>query len=205
MIKLYRHELSGHSHRVELFLNLLGLEHEVINVDLKNGEHKSAEFLAKNPFGQVPAIEDGDVVLSDSIAILVYLAHKYGGDAWYPQDLVTEAEVTRWLSIGANEIANGPAAARLVMVFGAQLDHDRAKQKANALLTVMDGVLANRDWLAGTAQPTIADVTGYSYIAHAPEGEVSLEPYPNVKAWLSRIANLEGFVPMTETRVGLAA
>ncbi|HET6829045.1 MAG TPA: glutathione S-transferase N-terminal domain-containing protein, partial [Ramlibacter sp.] len=72
-IKLYRMSLSGHCHRVELFLSLLGLTCELVEVDFAAGQHKQAAFLAKNPFGPIPVIEDGDVTLADSNAILVYL------------------------------------------------------------------------------------------------------------------------------------
>ena len=93
-IKLYRHALSGHSHRVELFLSILGLPYELIDVDLKAGAHKKPEFLARNPFGQVPVIEDGDAVVFDSNGILVYLASKYdAGGQWLPRDAVAAASV----------------------------------------------------------------------------------------------------------------
>ncbi|MDH3643066.1 MAG: glutathione S-transferase N-terminal domain-containing protein [Gammaproteobacteria bacterium] len=205
MIKLYRHELSGHSHRVELFLNLLNLDFERIDVDLMAGEHKGEDFLRLNPFGQVPVLVDGDVVIGDSNAILVYLAEAYdaGGD-WYPRVPTVRADIQRWLSAAAGSIAAGPGAARLVTVFGASIDHERAKTIANDLLTTVDGVLAERGFLAG-ASPTIADLAGYAYIAHAPEGEVSLAPYPNVRAWLARIEALDGFVGMVRSPVGLAA
>ena len=122
-IKLYRHPLSGHSHRVEVLLSLLGRDAEIIDVDLKAGAHKLPEFLAKNSFGQVPALDDGDVTISDSNAILVYLATKYdGARTWYPADLADQAEVQRFLSVAAGKIAFGPASARLVNVFGAGLD-----------------------------------------------------------------------------------
>lgn len=77
-IKLYNFPLSGHAHRVELMLSLLELPTELLFVDLANGAHKRPEFLAINPFGQVPVIDDGGTVISDSNAILVYLAKKYG-------------------------------------------------------------------------------------------------------------------------------
>ena len=109
----------------------------------------------------------------------------------------------RWLSYAAGPIASGPAAARLVTVFGAQLDQ-AAKRTAAKVLDVIDGELAGKPFAAG-AQPTIADVAAYSYIAHAPEGGVSLEPYPHVRAWLARIEALPGFVAMPTTRVGLLA
>jgi glutathione S-transferase len=73
-IKLYRHALSGHSHRAQLLLSLLGLDAKLVDVELAAGEHKQAAFLAKNRFGQLPLLEDGDIVIADSNAILVYLA-----------------------------------------------------------------------------------------------------------------------------------
>jgi len=204
-IKLYRHPLSGHSHRVELFLSVLGLDAEIIDVDLGSGAHKKPEFLKKNLFGQLPVLEDGDTVLADSSAILIYLASKYDRNkTWLPADPFSAAEVQRFLSTAAGPIAYGPASARLVTVFGAGLDHNNAIKTAHSVLTVLDAHLKDREWLA-TEQPTIADLANYAYIAHAPEGDVSLDEYSNVKAWLNRIEQLNGFVPMQPTAVGLAA
>jgi glutathione S-transferase len=204
-IRLYRHPLSGHSHRVQLLLSLLNLDVKLVDVDLAAGEHKQAEFLARNRFGQVPVLEDGDTVIADSNAILVYLAEQYdAGKTWLPVDPVAAAEVQRFLSAAAGQVAYGPAAARLVNVFGAALDHKRAIEIAHSLLGLLETHLVGRDWLVGN-NPTIADVANYAYIAHAPEGDVSLDNYPNVMAWLGRIAALPGFVPMQATAVGLAA
>ncbi len=202
-IRIHRHPLSGHSHRVQLFASLTGIAHELIDVDLAAGEHKQAPFLALNPRGQVPAIEDGDVRLGDSNAILVYLARRYAPE-WLPASPVQEARVQQYLSLAANEIANGPAAARLVTVFGATLDAQAAKTKAAAVLEFLEQRLEASTWLVGS-RPTLADIAIYSYVAHAPEGNVSLAPYPNVRALLSRIEALPGFVPMQATPVGLAA
>jgi glutathione S-transferase len=204
-IKLYRHALSGHSHRAQLLLSLLGLDAELVDVDLAAGEHKQAAFLAKNRFGQLPVLEDGDNVIADSNAILVYLAERYdASNTWMPIDPLAAAQVQRFLSTAAGQVAYGPAAARLVNVFGAGLDHKRAIEVAHNLLGVLESHLDGREWLVGD-NPTIADVANYAYIAHAPEGDVSLQNYPNVQAWLGRIAALPGFVPMQATAVGLAA
>jgi glutathione S-transferase len=204
-IKLYRHALSGHAHRAQLFLSLLGIEAELVDVDLAAGEHKQADFLAKNRFGQVPVLQDGDTVIADSNAILVYLANRYDTrQTWLPAEPVAAAEVQRFLSIAAGPVAFGPAAARLVNVFGATLDHRRAIEVANNVLADLDAHLMGREWLVGNS-PTIADVANYAYIAHAPEGDVSLHPYPNIRRWLGRIQTLPGFVPMQSTAVGLAA
>ena len=104
---------------------------------MAKGAHKAPDFLAKNPFGQVPVIEDGDLTLPDSNAILVYLATRYDASGrWYPRDPVAAARVQQWLSVSAGQLAYGPAAARLVTVFGAKLDHERAKAIAAQLYAV---------------------------------------------------------------------
>jgi glutathione S-transferase len=203
-IVLHGFRLSGHSHRAELFLSLLGLLFEFRQVDLAAGAHKQPEFLAKNAFGQVPVIEDGEVVVADSTAILVYLASRYAPGTWLPQDPAGAAEVQRWLSVASGQVAFGPAAARLVTLFRASLDADQAIARSHALLAVLQRELAARDWLVGS-RPTIADVAIYTYVAHAPEGNVSLEAYPDVRAWLARVEALPGFVPMPASAVGLRA
>lgn len=201
-IKLYNFPRSGHAHRVELMLSLLQLPTELIFVDLAKGEHKQPAYLAINSFGQVPAIDDGGVVLADSNAILVYLAQKYGNGRWLPADPVGAARVQRWLSAAAGPIAFGPAAARLVTVFGVQLNAEEAIARAHNLLKVMDVELGQSAFLAGD-EASIADVSAYSYIAHAPEGNVSLDDYANVRAWLARVEALPGFVGMPRTIAGL--
>jgi glutathione S-transferase len=203
-IKLYRHPLSGHAHRVELLLSLLKLPTELVFVDLANGAHKKPEFLAINAFGQVPVIDDSGIILSDSNAILVYLAKKYGNGSWLAEDPLAAARIQRWLSVAAGQLVFGPASARLITVFGAPLNAEEEIARSHALLNVMDGELASTPFLAGAAA-TIADVANYTYIAHAPEGNVSLQAYPNVRAWLERVQALPGFVPMQPTAAGLQA
>ncbi len=203
-LTFYSFPLSGHAHRVALMLSLLDVPHRKVDVDLRGGEQKRPPFLALNAFGQVPVIDDGGVVVADSTAILVYLAKRYGGQAWLPEDPAGAAAVQRWLSAASGPLAIGPAAARLVTLFGAAYDVDSTLARAHALLKVMNGELAARDFLAGTT-PTIADVACYAYVAHAPEGNVSLEAYPHVRAWLGRIESLPRFVPMASSPVGLLA
>ncbi|MBH3472166.1 glutathione S-transferase family protein [Pseudomonas putida] len=201
-IKLYNFPKSGHAHRIELMLSLLNLPTELVFVDLAKGAHKQPDFLALNPFGQVPVIDDNGTVIADSNAILVYLAKKYDNGTWLPEEPAAAARVQRWLSVAAGPLAFGPAAARLVTVFGAAFNTDEVIARAHTLLKVIDAELAKAPFLAGST-PTIADITNYSYIAHAPEGNVSLEPYANVRSWLARIESLPGFVPMPRTVIGL--
>ena len=195
-IRLYRHALSGHAHRVELLLRMLALPFESVDVDLLTGAHKKPGFLALNPFGQVPVLQDGDLTLFDSNAILVYLAKRYDTTGrWLPDDAAAAARVQQWLSVAAGQLVNGPNTARLVTLFKAPLDHDRALAISGQLFNVIDAQLATRDYLTAD-HATLADLAVYSYTAHAPEGGVSLEAFPNLKRWLRRVEALPGFVAM---------
>lgn len=203
-MKLYHHPLSGHSHRARLFLSLIDLPHELVEVDLMSGAHKKPDFLKMNPFGQVPVLEDDGDYVSDSNAILVYLAKKAGRSDWLPDDLKSATAIQRWLSVAAGEIAYGPAAARLVTVFGAKFNPDEVIGRAHAVLGKIESQLSGREWLVGD-RPTIADVAIYSYVARAPEGNVDLSPYPAVNGLLRRIEGLPGFVDFINAPAGLAA
>ncbi|MBC8055689.1 MAG: glutathione S-transferase [Rhizobiales bacterium] len=202
-IRLHSHPLSGHAHRVELFLSLLGLPFEKVHVDFASAEHKSPAFLALNPFGQLPVIEDGDLVLADSNAILVYLALKHDTEGrWLPRDALGAAQVQRWLSVAAGQLAFGPAAARVAVLFGRPIEQ-APRDAAASLFKLMAQHLAANDFFAAP-HPTIADIALYAYTAHAPEGGVSLAPYPALQRWLARIEALPGFVwlhrsPVLET------
>ncbi|MCA9646209.1 MAG: glutathione S-transferase [Polyangiaceae bacterium] len=194
-ILLYGFPLSGHAHRARLMLNLLGLAFEETLVDLAKGEQKHPEFLEVNVFGKVPVIVDDGTVIADSNAILVYLALRYDPErSWLPKDPVVQAEIQRWLSIAAGPLAYGPAAARVSEVFGAPRD-EAHPAIAKDLFTAMERHLAGRDWLVA-ATPTIADLALYTYCAHAPEGRISLDPYPRLRGWVARVEALPRFVPM---------
>lgn len=203
-MKLYYHPLSGHAHRAHLFLSLLGLDFELVEVDLMKAEQKTEAFLKLNPFGQVPVLEDDGVVIADSNAILVYLATRYGNANWLPQDAVGAANVQRWLSVAAGEIASGPATARIINLFKKPVDPADAIARAHRILGLVEGSLAGKEWIVA-GWPTIADIALYSYIARAPEGNVDLSAYANVTAWLARVEALPHFQPFIKSPVGLAA
>lgn len=183
-------------------MSLLELPYELVHVDLLAGQQKQPPFLAKNVFGQVPVLEDGEHTIADSNAILVYLAERYdeAGRFW-PRSPEGKAHVVRWLSVAAGQLAAGPGAARLVHVFKRKLDYDGAVATATQLLQLLERELAQRSFLVGDGA-TLADVALYAYVAKAPEGKLALEPYPAVQAWLRRIEALPGFVPMTDAPKG---
>ncbi|MDX2213996.1 MAG: glutathione S-transferase [Oculatellaceae cyanobacterium bins.114] len=195
-MQLYGHELSGNSYKAKLLLSLLGVDYEWIKVDLLTGAHKQPEFLSLNSFGQVPVLVDGETVLADAQAILVYLARKYGNESWLPLDAVSLSQVIRWLSITAGEVRQGPESARLYHFFKAtSINLERTLQTSEFILTQLNDHLTNREWLE-LGHPTIADVAVFPYVALAGDGKIDLTAYPHVLAWIDRVKQLPGFVGM---------
>jgi len=194
-MKLYDLELSGNCYKVRLFAALAKIPLEIVAVDFLGGAHKRAPLIDLNPWGEIPILEDGAVVLRDSQAILVYLATRYADAGWLPRDAAGLGEVMQWLSTAANEIANGPAAARLVDKFGYALDKARAVERAARILGLIEAHLARHAWLA-LERPTIADCAVMPYVALAPEGGISLQPFPHIRQWIGHIKELPGFLTM---------
>lgn len=194
-MKLYDLTLSGNCYKVRLFAALAGIPVDIVPVDFLAGEHKRPPLIELNPWGELPILVDGEVVLRDSQAILVYLARRYAGEAWLPGNPAAMAEVVQWLSTAANEVQNGPAAARLVDKFGYDLDKADTLRRAARILPLINARLADHDWLA-LDRPTIADCAVLPYVALAPEGGVSLSDFPHIRAWIARVKALPGFAPM---------
>jgi len=196
MIKLYDTPPSGNCHKVRLMLSLLGLDYEKVPVSLPDREQKTPEYLAMNPLGQVPVLDDDGVVLRDSQAILTYLGARYGGEKWLPVgDPVALGHVAEWMSFCSNEMLNGCAVSRALVIFKREGDLEGAREKARAALAVLDGHLAGRDWLVGDG-PTVADIANYVYAALVHQGGVDPHGYANVSAWLGRVEALDGYVAM---------
>ncbi|MGX2041760.1 glutathione S-transferase family protein [Methylocaldum sp. MU1018] len=195
-MKLYDMELSGNCYKVRLLCSLLGLHCESVPVDLMKGEHKQAAFLALNPRGQVPALDDAGTVVWDSMAILVYLARKYDGDdRWLPAEAEPMARVVQWLALSENEILYGLARARAIIRFNRPWDLAPCQELGRSGLSVMENHLERNRWLAAD-WPTIADVACYPYVALAPEGGVALDDFPHIGQWIARIQSLPGYVSM---------
>lgn len=204
MIQLYGHELSGNSYKAKLMLSLLDLNYDWIQVDLLKGAHRQPEFVTLNPFGQVPVLVDGDMILADAQAILVYLAQRYGGESWLPLDAESISRVVRWLSTTAGEVRQGPESARLYYLFNAtNINLEQATQKSEFILTQLNQHLAQREWLE-CGHPTIADVAVFPYIALAHDGKIDLSSYLSVLEWLERVKHLPGFIGMSGIETPIA-
>ena len=194
-MKLYDREQSGNCHKVRLLLSMLGLEYEKVVVDLGAGENRKPEFLRLNPRGQVPTLTDGDVTVWDSQAILVYLALRYGGGEWLPTDAIAMTEVMQWLAVSENELLFGLARSRQTKKMKGPWPWELVSDLGRSGLAVMNEHLVGHDWLT-IDRPTIADLACYPYVALAHEGEISLQDYPAVRAWMARIEALPGYVGM---------
>jgi glutathione S-transferase len=194
-IRLHDLEVSGNCYKVRLLCALLAVPVEIVPVDFVGGEHKKSPLIDLNPFAQLPVFEDGDVVLRDSQAILIYIARKWGGETWLSTDAASLASVAQWLMVAENEIARGPGDARLHDKFGRDIDIMAAREKSKHVLAIMDAHLQRNEWLA-LGHPTIADIACMPYIALGHEGGVTLESYPAIEAWINRVKKLPGFIGM---------
>ncbi|MEK9726349.1 MAG: glutathione S-transferase family protein [Rhodospirillaceae bacterium] len=195
MIKLYDVPASGNCHKVRMMLSFLGLDYEKAPMNLAERDQKTLEYLAMNPIGKVPVLDDDGEIVRDSQAIVVYLAAKYGGDKWLPGDAAGLGHVMEWLSFAANEMLNGCAVARALIIFKREGDLAGAQALSKQYLEILDGHLAGRDWLVGDA-PTVADIACYVYAGLVHQGEVDQAPYKNMIAWFKRIEALPGYEGM---------
>jgi len=195
MMTLYEFALSGNCHKIRLMLSLLDLDYRSVIVNGSEQQQKSVDFLAMNPFAQVPVLADDDIIVRDSQAILVYLAKKYGNGQWLPNDAKALADVVAWLSTAVNEVSLGPNRLRLHYKFGRDINIEESRQISIKLLDILQARLEKQPYLT-TDRVTIADIAVYPYIALAPEGKIDLSLYPAVTDWLCRIQALPGYVAM---------
>ncbi len=203
MIRLYDWELSGNCYKVRLLLTLLAVPFERRIVDFHPGrEHKSDWFLAINPLGQLPALDDDGFVLRDAQAILVYLASRYDASGhWFPRDdAKLLGEIAMWLAF-ADSITATASAARLHDSLAVDHDIEKCRAGAHELFRTLDEHLWFRDrhgrgWLCGNDHPTVADIACFPYVMLSEEGGISRIDYPAIRRWTDRVKRIPGFVGM---------
>ncbi|OMQ34456.1 glutathione S-transferase [Ensifer sp. 1H6] len=204
MIKLYDYELSGNCYKLRLLMSILGVDYKTVPVDFYPGrEHKADWFMKINPLGQLPVLEDRDLVLRDAQAILVYLASKYDpAGAWYPRDNPELlGEISQWLAF-ADGITSTASAARLHDALFYDFDIDAARAGAHRLFRILDehlwfGERQGRQWICSASRPTIADIACFPYIMLSEEGGISRQDYPAIRRWCDRVKRIDGFVVMS--------
>jgi len=193
-MKLYMTENSGNAYKVRLLLGLLNVPYDRVAVDFGAKEHKKPPFLALNPRGQVPTLEDGGRVFWDSSACLVYVARKHGGEHWLPSDPADMAEVMQWVALAGNEIQYGLQYGRNIVRGARQGDLEACQVMGRTALGALEQRLKAHDWLA-LGRPTIADLACYPYVALSDEAKLPLAEYPAIRQWMKRLQALPGWTP----------
>ncbi|MEX0339318.1 MAG: glutathione S-transferase family protein [Arenibacterium sp.] len=199
---LYNYVLSGNCYKIRLMASLLGVPYDTVAVDFFPGfEHRSDKMLALNPAGTLPVLQAGDMVLTETQAMLVWLASKFDEtDTWFPtNNPELLAEVTEWLGFSSS-LTQSAGLARLYSMLDWPCDGPAAKRAAlkdlrTIELRLSDQVLAGRQWLAGDA-PTVADIACFPYVALSPDAGLDHDGFPAIRNWLYAVRALPGFVTM---------
>ena len=199
-MKLYDYVLSPSCYKVRLMAALAGVKLEIRPVDFHPGaEHRGPELLALNPGGSIPILEDGDLILTESSAMLAYIAAKAAPDWLGSGEAVEVARIQQWLSFSHRLTAN---------LGGARL-HEMLLRPGDIGALQAQGVAALRELEAGlfeqkvrgqrflaSDRPSVADIACFPYVALAPDGGVSLDPYPTIRLWSRALRSLDGFIEM---------
>jgi len=194
-MKLYDFSLSGNCHKIRMLLAMLGKDFERMDIDLRHKDQFDSDFVALNPLHKVPVLEDGDVLLRDSAAIMIYLVRAYGKHEWYPDEPREMGDIQQWLSFSVNEVFNGLAMVRANVIFKRGLEAQPLEEAAAAALDMLEDRLALHEWLS-LDRFTLADLACYPYTALSHEGGMDLSKWPAVQAWCRRVEALPGYVSM---------
>lgn len=200
MIKLYDYVLSASCYKIRLMAALVGVKMDLEAVDFHPGRaHKSVAFAPLNPAGTLPVMVDGDMILTESTAMLVYLAKRAGPQWLGPDDAKSAAQVQQWLAFSGRLAASlGMARLHDMLLYKGDIDAWRAQ--GHAALRELEAALTERrfaggEWLVGDT-PSIADIACFPNVALSQDGGVSLDVYPSVRLWTRRIRALDRFIEM---------
>ena len=176
--------------RAMWLLNEIGVDYEIVPVDIPNGEHRSAKFLALNPAGKAPVLVDGDVVLTESAAMQLYLAEKYPEAGFIPARLADRGQMHRWLYFLMTEI-EAPLWRMALHEFIYEPAHripeeiPNAQRDCRAMLAVLEGHMAGQTYLVGDAI-SVADFNAAFTLDWVDEVGL-LDEAPNLKAFVERM------------------
>ena len=199
-MKLFYNSVSPNVRRVRLTAALLGIQFEEKSLDFGKGEHKSPEYLALNPNGAVPTLVDGDYVLTESRAIMQYLAAKKPEAGLLPRDEAGRADVTRWQFWDASHFSPHLATLAFERVLKAMFGMgDPDQRKIDDALgnfrrfgAVLNKRLEGKQYVVGNGL-TLADLTLASSMMYSKQADVPFAELPNVQALFSRISELDAW------------
>jgi glutathione S-transferase len=197
-MRLYNSQLSGNCWKVRQILALRGIEYERVEVDVFDRSNRPQLLGSKNPALRVPTLElDDGEFLAESNAILWYFGD---GTPYLPADPLPRARVLQWMFFEQYEFEPTIAVARFWIALLGEREKYAAELEAkwrggNRALTALNSHLDGREWLVGNGF-TIADISLYAYTHLAEEGDFDLGQYPNIQAWIDRVAAVPGYVPL---------
>jgi glutathione S-transferase len=199
-MKLYLNTLSPNVRRVRLTAAVLGLELEEKRLDFTKGEHKNPEYLALNPNGAVPTLTDGDFVLTESRAIMQYLASKKPESGLLPRDEAGRADVTRWQFWDSSHFSPQVGTVTFEKVIkpmmGMGEPDGRKVEEAignfRRFAAVLNKRLDGKKYVVGDAL-TLADLTIASSLMYAKQGDIPVAEFPNVQALFQRVTDLDAW------------
>ncbi len=199
-MKLYLNPLSPNVRRVRLTAAVLGLQLEEKKLDFAKGEHKNPEYLALNPNGAVPTLVDGDFVLTESRAIMQYLASKKPESGLLPRDEQQRADVTRWQFWDSSHFSPQLGTLTFEKLLKAMMGMGEPDQRKidEALAgfrrfgAVLNKRLEGKQYIVGNAL-TIADLTIASSLMYAKQTDAPLSEFPNVQSLFNRISDMEAW------------
>lgn len=196
-MKIYADPITINCRKVIAGLDLMGAPYELVHVDYFKAEQKNPEYTAINPNASIPAMVDGDFVLWESNAILQYAADKVGNAAVYPKDLKTRTDINRWMFW---ESASWFPSCYTFLVencvkplLGGAPDPailDAQAPNFHKLAGILDARLKTNQWVAGTAGPTIADITLASPMHLHGWQKLPLGDHPNLRRWIADVEKL---------------
>ncbi len=200
-LTLYDYLPSGNGYKVRLVLKQLAIPYRLVELDIKHGATRTPEFLTKNPNGRIPLLEiHGHGFLAESHAIISYLAD---GTHLIPTDRLDRARMWHWMCFEQYNLEPNLGTVRFWLTslkktpaeLGEKLPEKM--ERGRQALDVLEKGLEKRRFLVGERY-SLADIALYAYTHVSPEGGFSLEPYPNVRAWIERVASQPGYAPITE-------
>ncbi|WP_426232308.1 glutathione S-transferase family protein [Pararhizobium sp. DWP3-4] len=199
-MKLYDYILSPSCYKVRLMAALAGVKLDIRPVDFHPGaEHKGTQLLALNPAGSIPILEDGDLLLTESAAILVYVAAKAAPEWLGSASPGEAARVQQWLSFSGRLTAS-LGGARLTEMLLRPGDIGALQTQGVLALRELEAALVEQRLrgmrFLAASRPTIADIACFPYVALAPDGGVSLDPYPAIRLWSRALRGLDRFIEM---------
>ena len=194
-MKLHCFGESGNAYKAALTLTLADAEWEPVFVDFFNGATRSPEFQALNVMGEVPVLEDGDLVLSQSGVIQDYISSKSGKLGG--KSAAERRDVLRWMFFDNHKVSGVGGPLRFNMNFLPEAKRNAdvigfMSMRLNSALKVIERQLTDRDWLA-TDEISIADIACAGYLFYPEEFTFDRTAFPNINRWLDAIAAQPGW------------